>query len=143
MGQKFSQEEENIISFFAWSEGVSINDITQEMKEALYPNISQLPENSKRMLLRIGGVIRLTSELPEYNDDFWNKSEEEQKDLRIESANLFIVNLKLNDELKNLYLNLTSIMILSLYIKDELEASNQFNLIPEQIKLIIAKESDL
>lgn len=135
MSQTFNQEEENIIAFFAWSQGNSINDITQEMKEALYPAISQLPENSKRMLLRMGSIIRETSVSPEIGDNFWDKSEEEQKHIKVNSTKLLVNNLELNDGLKSLYLEFAKMLIGLQY--DEGDAQG----IQEQIKLIVEKES--
>ena len=136
MAQTFSQDDENIISFFAWSQGHSINDITQEMKELLYPNISQLPEDSKRMLLRIGGIIRQTSEIAQFDDEFWMKNEDEQKSIQSNSAKLFIDSLELNDELKDLYLEYAKLFIGLQY--DETDAQQ----LQEQVKLIVAKESN-
>ena len=136
MAQTFSQEEENIISFFAWSQGDNINEITQEMKEALYPAISQLPENSKRMLLRMGGILRQTLETPQFGDEFWNKNDDEKKSIQSNSANLFVNNLELNDELKDLYLSFAKLLIGLQY--DESNAEE----LQEQVKLIVAKESN-
>lgn len=136
MAQTFSQEEENIISFFAWSQGHNINDITQEMKEAFYPAISQLPENSKRMLLRMGGILRQTLETPQFGDEFWNKNDDEKKSIQANSANLFVNNLELNDELKYLYLNFSKLLIGLQY--DESNAEE----LQDQVKLIVAKESN-
>jgi hypothetical protein len=136
MAQTFSQEEENIISFFAWSQGHTINDITQEMKEAFYPTISQLPENSKRMLLRMGGILRQTSETPQFGDEFWNKNDDEKKSIQTNSAKLFVNNLELNDELKDLYLNFAKLLIGLQY--DESDAQE----LQEQVKLIVEKESN-
>lgn len=136
MAQTFSQEEENIISFFAWSQGDNINEITQEMKEALYPAISQLPENSKRMLLRMGGILRQTLETPQFGDEFWNKNDDEKKSIQANSAKLFVNNLELNDELKDLYLSFAKLLIGLQY--DESNAEE----LQEQVKLIVAKESN-
>jgi hypothetical protein len=136
MTQTFSQEEENIISFFAWSQGDNINEITQEMKEALYPAISQLPENSKRMLLRMGGILRQTIETPQFGDEFWNKNDDEKKSIQANSAKLFVNNLELNDELKDLYLSFAKLLIGLQY--DESNAEE----LQEQVKLIVAKESN-
>jgi hypothetical protein len=136
MAQTFSQDDENIISFFAWSQGHSINDITQEMKELLYPNISQLPEDSKRMLLRMGGIIRQISEIGQFDDEFWMKNEDEQKSIQSNSAKLFVDSLELNDELKDLYLEYAKLFIGLQY--DETDAQQ----LQEQVKLIVAKESN-
>lgn len=136
MTQTFSQEEENIISFFAWSSGHSINEITQEMKEAFYPTISQLPENSKRMLMRMGGVLRQTSETPQFHDEYWNKNDDEKKSIKANLAKLFVNNLELNDELNDLYLDFAKLSIGLQY--DESDAQE----LQEQVKLIVAKESN-
>ena len=136
MAQTFSQDDESIISFFAWSQGHSINDISQEMKELIYPTISQLPEDSKRMLLRMGGIMRQSSETAQFDDDFWNKNEDEKKSIQSNSAKLFVDSLELNDELKDLYLEYAKLFVGLQY--DETDAQQ----LQEQVKLIVAKESN-
>jgi hypothetical protein len=135
MAQIFSQEDENIISFFAWSQGHSINDITPEMKELFYPSISQLPQDSKRMLLRMGGVIRHISEIAQLDDEFWSKNDDEKKSIQSNSAKLFVNSLELNDELNDMYLEFARLFIGLQY--DETNVQE----LQEQIKLIVAKES--
>jgi uncharacterized protein YjcR len=56
------------------------------MKEAFYPAISQLAESSKRMLLRMGGILRQFSETAQFGDEFWNKNDDEQKSIQANSA---------------------------------------------------------
>ena len=43
MENKLNKDDEAVIAFLAWSNGESIDDISQEMIDALYPTISQLP----------------------------------------------------------------------------------------------------
>jgi hypothetical protein len=136
MKNKFNEEEEGIIAFFAWSNGVKIDEISEEMKDALYPAISQLPESSKRMCYRMGGVFRQTLEPPQINDEFWNKNEEDQKIYKKNSAKLFVDNLNLNDELYELYLHFAYVFIGWQY------GENDTHDVQDQVKLIVAKESN-
>lgn len=133
MESKYNAEEEGIIAFFAWSNGYSFNEITQELKETLYPTISQLPESTKRMCYRMGSILIHTINTL---DEFWDKNEEDQKTFRRNSAKLFIENLKLNNELHDLYLDFSYIFIGMIY-----EENNPQEL-QEQIKQIVAKESN-
>jgi hypothetical protein len=105
------------------------------MKEAFYPAKSQLPESSKRMLLRMGGILRQCSETPRFGDEFWNKNDDEKKSIPANSAKLLVNKLELNDELKDLYLNFAKLLIGLQY--DESDAQE----LQEQVKLIVVKET--
>lgn len=133
MENKFNQEEEGVITFLAWSNGGDISEISQEMKEALYPTISQLPESSKRMCYRMGCILKHT-----YNtlDEFWDKNEEDQKKYRNSSAKSFVENLKLDNELHDLYLEFALIFLGILHDENNLQE------LQEQMKLIVTKESN-
>ena len=77
MENKLNEEEEGVIAFLSWSQGHNLADISQDLKNALYPTISQLPESSKRMCYRMGSILKQTSETPEINDEFWEMNEED------------------------------------------------------------------
>ncbi len=129
----FNQEDEGVIAFLAWSSGASIEKISQEMKDALYPTISQMPESSKRMCNRMGGILLHTSNTLY---EFLDKNEEDQKTYRKSSAKLYVENLGLNAELQVLYLDFAYVFIGLQY--DENNAQD----LQEQVKLIVAKESN-
>ena len=133
MKNKYNDEEEGVIVFFAWSNGHNVDEISQELKDTLYPTISQLPESSKRMCYRMGSILIHTSNTL---DEFWDKNEEDQKTLRRNSAKLFIENLKLNDDLYDLYLDFSYIFIGMQY------EENDSQQLQEQVKQIVAKESN-
>lgn len=83
-----------------------------------------------------GGILRQTSETPQFGDEFWNKNDDERKSIETNSAKLFVNNLELNDELKDLYLNFAKLLIGLQY--DESDAQE----LQEQVKLIVEKESN-
>ena len=136
MENKFNKEEEAVIAFLSWSNGGSINEITQEMKDALYPTISQLPESSKRMCYRMGGILQLvfnTIDLP-VGDVFLLKTEEAQKSHIFSSGETFVNNMKVNTELQNIYLDfLVTCIELSF-------GADATDLMQKQMKLIVSKE---
>lgn len=133
MENKYNKEEEGVIAFLSWSNGGSIAEVTQEMKDALFPTISQLPESSKRMCYRMGSIlIHIESTLHEFLD----KDDEEQITQRKVSTKLFVENLELNAELHDLYLDFASIFIGLQYDKNNIQE------IQDQIKLIVSKESN-
>ena len=136
MLQKFSQEEEDIICFFAWSSGESIYDISQELKEAFFPSIGQLSDNSKALLSRLGGILRLTLRSPDLKDSFWDKNEEQQNEIRLKSVAEFLGKLALKDVLKEMYLNFAKLIIIS--IND----NSQLSELRDLIKLITEKETN-
>lgn len=136
MSQKFNQEEEDIICFFAWSSGGSIYDISQEMKEALLPTVNQLPVISYTLLSRLGGILRLTLISPDWNDPFWDKNEEQQNEIRLNLVSELLDKLALKEELKEMYLNFAKLLVI--LINDNSRA----NELQDLIKLIAEKETN-
>ena len=137
MENKFNKEEEAVIAFLSWSNGGSINEITQEMKDALYPTISQLPESSKRMCYRMGGILQVvfkTIDIPD-GDGFWLKTEEEQKSHIFSLGKSFVDDMEVNTELQNIYLDFLDTCTELRFGADSTE------LLQEQMKLIVSKES--
>jgi hypothetical protein len=136
MSQKFRIEEEDIICFFAWSSNHSIYDISQEMKEALLFIVNQLPDISKTLLTRLGGILRLTLQSPDWNDSFWDKNEEQQNEIRLNSVDELLDKHALKEDLKEMYLNFAKFIIIS--IND----NSQLSELRDLIKLITEKETN-
>ncbi len=128
-----NQEEEGVIAFLAWSNGQDISEISQELRDALFPTISQLPETSKRMCYRMGSILKHT-----YNTlgEFSDKNEEDQKNYRKITVKSFVESLELNDKLHDLYLEFAYIFL------GILDDEKNHEELQEQIKLIVAKESN-
>ena len=139
MSQKFSQEEEDIICFFAYSSGTSIDDISQELKEAFFPTIGQLPDNSKTLLSRFGGILRLTLKSPDLNDSYWDKNEEQQNEIRLNSVGELLDKLALKEDLKEMYLNFVKLLIIPMNDTSRDRVSE----VQDLMKLIIEKETSL
>jgi hypothetical protein len=135
MENKLTKDEEAVIAFFAWSNGVSIDDISQEMKDALYPTVNQIPENSKRMFIRAGGVLQAVFESPDLSNAIWSENEDAQKEYFLSLGESFVKNLNISVELQNLYLDLAKTFTDLRFGADVTE------LIQEQMKLIVSKES--
>ena len=137
MSQKFSQEEEDIICFLAWSSGASIYDISHEMKESLLPTVNQLPDISKTLLARLGEILRLTLKSPDWNDSFWDKNEEQQNEIKLNAVGELLDKSGLKEDLKEIYLNFAKLLII--LIDDNSRVSELQGL----IKLIAEKETSL
>ncbi len=135
MENKLTKDEEAVIAFLAWSNGVSIDDISQEMKDALYPTVNQLPENSKRMCIRMGGVLQAVFESPDLSNAIWSENEDAQKEYFLSLGESFVKNLNISVELQNIYLDLAKTFTDLRFGADVTE------LIQEQMKLIVSKES--
>ena len=135
MENNLTKEDEAIIAFLAWSNGESIDDISQEMKDALYPTITQLPESSKRMCYRMGGVLQSVFESPDLSNKIWSENEDVQKEYFLSLGESFVKNLNTNEELKNLYINFAKICADLRFGEDVTE------LLQEQMKLIVVNES--
>ncbi|MEY4292391.1 MAG: hypothetical protein RIQ61_768 [Bacteroidota bacterium] len=135
MENKLTKDEEAVIAFLAWSNGVSIDDISQEMKDALYPTVNQLPENSKRMCIRMGGVLQAVFESPDLSNAIWSENEDAQKEYFLSLGESFVKNLNISVELQNIYLDLAKTFTDLRFGADVTE------LIQEQMKLIFSKES--
>jgi hypothetical protein len=133
MKNMVNQEEEGVIAFLAWSNGQDISEISQELRDALFPTISQLPETSKRMCYRMGSILKHT-----YNTlgEFSDKNEEDQKNYRKITVKSFVESLELNDKLHDLYLEFAYIFL------GILDDEKNHEELQEQIKLIVAKESN-
>lgn len=137
MENKLSKEEEGTIAFLAWSRGDSIDDISQEMKNAFYPTLSQMPESSIRMCYRLGTILRELTKESNYNDEFLEMSDEDQMSYEKNLAKLCVKDLKLNEELIEMYTDFAYIYI---GLRHEKNAPHDLQ---EQMKLIVAKESML
>jgi hypothetical protein len=107
------------------------------LKEALLPTIGQLPDNSKTLITRLGGILRLTLKLPELNDSFWDKNEEQQNEIRLNSVAEFLGKLALEEDLKEMYLNFAKLLII--LMNDNSRASE----LQDLIKLIAEKETSI
>jgi hypothetical protein len=135
MENKLSKDDEAVIAFLAWSNGESINDISQEMKDALYPTVSQLPESSKRMCFRMGGVLQAVFDSPDLSNSIWSENEDVQKEYFLSLGESFVKNLNTSVELQNIYLEFAKTCTELRFGADVTE------LIQEQMKLIVSKES--
>jgi len=71
MENKYNDEDEGVITFLAWRFSHNLNEISKELKDTLYPTISQLPKSSKRMCYRMRSILIHNSNTL---DEFWNKS---------------------------------------------------------------------
>jgi hypothetical protein len=134
MENKFTLEEEAIITFFAWSSGHDIEDISQEIREAIYPAINQLPETSKKMMYRMGGLMQLVFSGSNLSNNILLE-EATQNAYFLSLVAPFIQKLDLNEELKNLYLDFANILI-------DMRINNKpSDLLQGQMELIVAKET--
>lgn len=137
MKKKFTNEEEATIAFLAWSAGHNIDDISEEIKNAMYPTISQMPEISKRMCYRLGSIMMKLTDTYKNNDKFLEMNDKEDEISYLKNlAKLCVKDLELNEELNEMYLDFAYIFIGILYEK------NVANDLREQMKLIVAKESN-
>jgi hypothetical protein len=133
MQNKLTKDDEAVIAFLAWSYGESIDDISQEMKDALYPTISQLPESSKRMCIRLGGILQsiLASTI---TNTIWRENEDFQKEYFLSLGESFVKKINVNEELKNLYLDFAKTCA------DLRYGENVIEKMQDQVKLIVSKE---
>lgn len=136
MENNLTKDDEAVIAFLAWSNGESIDDISQEMKDALYPTVSQLPESSKRMCYRMGGVLQAVLESPDLSNAIWSENEDVQKEYFLSLGESFVKNLNTNEELKNLYLDFAKTCA------DLRYGENVNEKIQDQMKLIVSKETN-
>lgn len=137
MKKNFTKEEEATITFLAWSTGQNIDNISDEIKNGLYPTISQMPESSKRMCYRLGSIMIKLSDLSNYNDKFYEMNDKEDEISYSKNlAKLCVKDLELNEELNQMYLDFAYIFIGIRYDK------NLANDLHEQMKIIVAKESN-
>lgn len=136
MENKLTKDDEAVIAFLAWSNGESIDDISQEMKDALYPTVSQLPESSKRMCYRMGSVLQAVFESPDLSNAIWSENEGVQKEYFLSLGESFVKKLNTNEELKNLYLDFAK------SCADLRYGENVNEKIQEQMKLIVSKETN-
>lgn len=135
MPDKYTEEEEGVLTFFSWSNGHDIENISQEIKEAMYPTISQLPEASKRMCYRMGIILKHNLENPLTDHEFWDMNVEDQKLFKKESIGFFFKKFELSERLHELYLDFSNTLIGIQF--DE----NQGESLQEKIKLIVEEES--
>lgn len=136
MENKLTKDDESVIAFLAWSNGESIDDISQEMIDALYPTVRQLPESSKRMCYRMGGVLQAVLESPDLSNAIWSENEDVQKEYFLSLGESFVKNLNTNEELKNLYLDFAKTCA------DLRYGENVNEKIQDQMKLIVSKETN-
>ena len=136
MENKLNQEDESVIAFLAWSNGESIDDISQEMKDALYPTVSQLPESSKRMCYRMGGVLQAVFKSPDLSNPIWSENEGVQKEYFLSLGAAFITTINTNKELKNLYLDFAKTCA------DLRYGENVIEKLQDQMKLIVSIETN-
>jgi len=135
MENEISKEEEMVIAFLAWSSEISISDITPEIREQLLPMVKQLPEESKRMCSRMGGVfIALNEAIDEWSID--NRNEIAKKEHYISKGLDFINTLKLDEEMHGIYSDFVS------STADLLLGNDVTEKFQEHMQLIAAKESN-
>ncbi len=136
MENKLTKDDEAVIAFLAWSNGESIDDISQEMIDALYPTVRQLPESSKRMCYRMGGVLQAVLKSPDLSNAIWSENEDVQKEYFLSLGESFVKNLNTNEELKKLYLDFAKTCA------DLRYGENISEKIQDQMKLIVSKETN-
>ena len=144
MEQSFTKDQEDIMFFIAWTSGISASEITQEMKEQLYPIINQIPETSIPMILRIGSVLRFcVNKNQEWDIEFELKNSQEKIGLKIDEARSLINNFEVDDECKILYLDYAKMYFeLENYVDDNDLLLEKQQALSDQINLIVAKESN-
>jgi len=124
-----------VIAFLAWSSEISISDITPEIREQLLPMVKQLPEESKRMCSRIGGVfIALNEAIDEWRT--YDDNEIAKKKHCISKGLDFINTLKLDEEMQGIYSDFVS------STADLLLGNDVTEKFQEHMQLIVAKESN-
>lgn len=135
MENELTKEEEMVIAFVAWSSQISINDITPEIREQLLPMVKQLPEESKRMCSRMGGVLIVLNEaIDEWS--IYDDNEIAKREHCISKGLDFINTLPLDEEMHGLYsdfVNATADLFLGNDVTEKFQ---------EHIQLIAAKESN-
>jgi predicted hydrocarbon binding protein len=136
MENKLTKDDEAVIAFLAWSNGESIDDISQEMIDALYPTVRQLPESSKRMCYRMEGVLQAVLKSPDLSNAIWSENEDVQKEYFLSLGESFVKNLNTNEELKKLYLDFAKTCV------DLRYGENISEKIQDQMKLIVSKETN-
>jgi hypothetical protein len=107
------------------------------MKESFLHTVNQLPDISKTLLSRLGGILRLTLISPDWNDPFWDKKEEKQNEIRLNLVSELLEKLPLKEELKEMHLNFAKLLF------NLINDNCQENKFQDLIKLISEKETSL
>ena len=135
MEYELSKQEEGVIAFLAWSNQINVSDITPEIREQLLPMVKQLPEESKRMCSRMGGVFIAMNEAV----DEWSESYDDAIAVRehyISKGLEFINTLKLDEEMQAIYSEFVS-STADLLLGNDVNEKFQ-----EHLQLIVSKESN-